>query len=175
MDVILSCLPSTITLVLTAILTFLAVTYFYGKSTEKSRYPPGPFAFPIIGNLPQIALCGSIDVFFEKYRKIYGNVSASETMSWADFALGFETRDSYFTSIKRFLGRLNYEMKLKLSILLSKNNIMYINFNESQGSWSVERSQNVFWTIYLMAIPQTWNSTPERDIISIRLGDKTIT
>ena len=80
MNVLVSYLPSTITLVLTAILTFLAVTYLYGKSAQNSRYPPGPFPFPIIGNLPQIAMCGSIDVFFEKYRKIYGNVSAKVTM-----------------------------------------------------------------------------------------------
>ena len=71
---------SSVTLVLAAVLTFLVVSYLLGLSSKRSscnRYPPGPMSFPLIGNLPQIALCGSVDVFFEKYRKIYGNVSNS--------------------------------------------------------------------------------------------------
>ena len=74
---------SSVTLVLAAVLTFLVVSYLLGLSSKKSscnRYPPGPMSFPLIGNLPQIALCGSVDVFFEKYRKIYGNVSSNTVL-----------------------------------------------------------------------------------------------
>ena len=58
-----------------AAVTFL-VSYIviYGRRRPKGL-PPGPFRFPLIGNLPQIIRCGAIDKFLSKYQKIYGEVS----------------------------------------------------------------------------------------------------
>ena len=51
------------------------VLFLYSLLTRKeNRYPPGPFAFPVIGNLPQLALTGSITKFAEYYKERYGNV-----------------------------------------------------------------------------------------------------
>ena len=53
--------------------TLLVLYYLLTK--KENRYPPGPFAFPILGNLPQLALTGSITKFAEYYKERYGNVS----------------------------------------------------------------------------------------------------
>ena len=46
------------------------------SSLEESegRYPPGPLS--LIGNLPGIALIGSMNKYLKECRKIYSNVSA---------------------------------------------------------------------------------------------------
>ena len=60
---------------------FLIIPYLYLTSRSGLSYPTGPLALPIIGNVHQIILCGSMDVFCEKYRKIYGNVSIKANLS----------------------------------------------------------------------------------------------
>ncbi|XP_067946650.1 cytochrome P450 2D26-like [Watersipora subatra] len=55
----------------------LLVLYYLLRRGDKS-YPPGPFVFPIIGNLPQLFRAGSITDFSEYYRKKYGNVFSFE-------------------------------------------------------------------------------------------------
>ena len=68
---------SSLTLALIGFVIFLIISYHYlTRPTVHPQYPPGPIAFPLLGNLPQIALCGSMSKFCEKYRKIYGNVSS---------------------------------------------------------------------------------------------------
>ena len=64
-----------LTLLLVGIITLLAVYYLLTK--KENRYPPGPFAFPFLGNLPQLALAGSLSRFANHYRKIYGDVSVN--------------------------------------------------------------------------------------------------
>ena len=60
---------------LVAVVAFL-VSYIVINGRSRPRgLPPGPFRFPMIGNLPQIIRCGSIDKFLSKYQKIYGEVS----------------------------------------------------------------------------------------------------
>lgn len=54
---------------LVAILSYLVLE----KSEDRS--PPGPFAYPLIGNLPQIILAGTFPKFLERCRRKYGNVS----------------------------------------------------------------------------------------------------
>ena len=63
--------------VLTLALVGLAsvLTLYYILTKKENRYPPGPFAFPVIGNLPQLALRGSLTEFAEHYKHIYGSVS----------------------------------------------------------------------------------------------------
>ena len=64
---------------LTAALGGLATTLalYYLLTKKENRYPSGPFAFPVIGNLPQLALAGSITKFANYYRKAYGDVSST--------------------------------------------------------------------------------------------------
>ena len=64
-----------LTLLLLCGVIFLIIPYLFLTSNSGQNFPPGPLALPIIGNIHQIILCGSMDVFCEKYRKIYGNVS----------------------------------------------------------------------------------------------------
>ena len=63
------CLTTTLLSVITALVLYYLLT------KKENRYPPGPFAFPVIGNLPQLALAGSITKFANRYRKTYGDVS----------------------------------------------------------------------------------------------------
>ena len=63
------CLTTTLLSVITALVLYYLLT------KKENRYPPGPFAFPVIGNLPQLALAGSITKFANHYRKTYGDVS----------------------------------------------------------------------------------------------------
>ena len=55
---------------------FLAVLlYFYlSDNTSDYGYPPGPWRLPLIDNLHQVLLAGSVVQFCEKYRRLYGNV-----------------------------------------------------------------------------------------------------
>ena len=62
-----------LTLILVAAVVGLAA--YYWLTDKRSRYPPGPFTLPIIGNIHQVFLAGSMVKFLEKYRKQYGNVS----------------------------------------------------------------------------------------------------
>ena len=52
-----------------------ALALYYLLTKKENRYPPGPFIFPILGNLPQIALAGSLTKFAQHYKNKYGNVS----------------------------------------------------------------------------------------------------
>ena len=62
-----------VTLLLVGVVSVLFLYYLLTK--KENRYPPGPFAFPIIGNLPQLALKGSLTGFAEHYKKKYGDLS----------------------------------------------------------------------------------------------------
>lgn len=62
-----------LTLVLVGLVTFLV--YLYLRRTKDDGYPVGPQSLPVIGNLLQLALAGSIVKFAESYRPIYGDVS----------------------------------------------------------------------------------------------------
>ena len=65
-------LDLTTLLLLGCLTTFLLYCFF---SNNSNSYPPGPFALPIIGNVHQIVLSGSIAKFCEHNRKRFGNVS----------------------------------------------------------------------------------------------------
>ena len=68
-----------ILLTLLSVVTALVLYYLLAK--KENRYPPGPFVFPIIGNLPQLIMAGSLSKFAELYRKQFGNVSNLSTRS----------------------------------------------------------------------------------------------
>lgn len=59
---------------LLAVLVLLLFSYLLMEG-RSAGYPQGPLALPILGNIPQIFMCGTMDVFMEKYRRIYGHVS----------------------------------------------------------------------------------------------------
>ena len=63
----------TTTVALAGVSTALILYYFTTKS--KVKYPPGPTAWPVLGNIPQILRAGPMEVFLEQCRRIYGNVS----------------------------------------------------------------------------------------------------
>ena len=53
----------------------LITIYIIKTYIQKRSYPPGPWPLPVIGNLYQVARAGGVLAFYEKYRRIYGNVS----------------------------------------------------------------------------------------------------
>ena len=61
-----------LTVTLLSVVTPLVVYYLVTK--KENKYPPGPFSFPFVANLPQFAMAGSLPKFAEKYKKKYGNV-----------------------------------------------------------------------------------------------------
>ena len=61
----------TTTVALAGVSTALILYYFTTKS--KVKYPPGPTAWPVLGNIPQILRAGPMEVFLEQCRRIYGN------------------------------------------------------------------------------------------------------
>ena len=61
-----------LTVTLMSVVTPLVVYYLVTK--KENKYPPGPFSFPFVANLPQFAMAGSLPKFAEKYKKKYGNV-----------------------------------------------------------------------------------------------------
>ncbi|KAF6040855.1 hypothetical protein EB796_000838 [Bugula neritina] len=63
---------SVTSLLLAGTVTALLFIYMMRKTSDK--YPPGPFAFPIIGNSPQILLSGSLAKFIESNHQKFGNV-----------------------------------------------------------------------------------------------------
>ena len=62
-----------VTAILLGVVTVLVLYNLVSKT--KSRYPSGPFAFPVIGNLPQLVKSGCFTAFANYYKKIHGNVS----------------------------------------------------------------------------------------------------
>ena len=52
-----------------------ALLLYYWVKTKPDTYPPGPIALPIIGNVHQIFMAGSVVKFCEGNRKKFGNVS----------------------------------------------------------------------------------------------------
>ena len=68
----------TTTVALAGVSTALILYYFTTKS--KVKYPPGPTAWPVLGNIPQILRAGPMEVFLEQCRRIYGNVSVSSEL-----------------------------------------------------------------------------------------------
>ena len=62
---------------LVAVCTFLLAWYFFLCADTRDRFPPGPWKFPLLGNLPQIMWYGDIMKFCKAYRRKYGNVSYS--------------------------------------------------------------------------------------------------
>ena len=62
-------------ILLTLLSVVTALVLYYLLTKKENRYPPGPFVFPIIGNLPQLIMAGSLSDFAEHYRKQHGNVS----------------------------------------------------------------------------------------------------
>lgn len=77
-------------LVLLAVLSLLGIPYLLSRhsSSREGRLPAGPSSLPLIGNIHQIILSGSMDSFMEKYRKIYGNVSMLRELSKPCFLWG---------------------------------------------------------------------------------------
>ena len=66
-------ITSSLTLPLVGAATALVLYCLLNK--KENRYPPGPFVFPVLGNLPQLALARSITKFAEYYKQKHGNVS----------------------------------------------------------------------------------------------------
>ena len=66
-----------LTLILVCVFTALV---FYLLTTKQDGYPPGPFRIPILGNLLQIFVAGSIVSFCEQNRKHFGNVSKNKEL-----------------------------------------------------------------------------------------------
>ena len=62
-----------VTAILLGVVSVLAFSNLISKA--RSRYPSGPFAFPFIGNLPQLAKSGCFATFAKNYQRKYGNVS----------------------------------------------------------------------------------------------------
>ena len=61
------------TIILIAVLTSLVLYYVLQYNSD--GYPPGPFRLPILGNLHQVFLAGSIVEFCKHNSKRFGNVS----------------------------------------------------------------------------------------------------
>ncbi|CAB3398615.1 unnamed protein product [Caenorhabditis bovis] len=86
-------------MILQIIFTILFVWLFGRQFQKASRLPPGPFALPLIGNVPQILYyawkTGGIVPMLSQFRKKYGNVftvwlGPLPTVSIADFDVAHE-------------------------------------------------------------------------------------
>ncbi|CAB3398617.1 unnamed protein product [Caenorhabditis bovis] len=86
-------------MILLIIFTLLLVWLFGRQFQKASRLPPGPFALPLIGNVPQILYyawkTGGIVPMLSQFRKKYGNVftvwlGPLPTVSIADFDVAHE-------------------------------------------------------------------------------------
>ncbi|XP_067947649.1 uncharacterized protein [Watersipora subatra] len=57
-----------------ALVAATAALLYYLLTRDKIKYPPGPLAFPLLGNLPQLVFHGSVPKYAKYYRKVYGDV-----------------------------------------------------------------------------------------------------
>ncbi|KAL5010478.1 hypothetical protein ScPMuIL_012783 [Solemya velum] len=59
--------------VLTGVLVFLVTLYFLQSRDKRKSLPPGPFAWPAVGNLPQI-LGKDLHIVLTNWAKLYGDI-----------------------------------------------------------------------------------------------------
>lgn len=70
-------LSSSVNLVVTGVVILIMSAYvLWLRQPAQKGYPAGPYSLPMLGNLLQVALHGSIASFMSYYRKQYGDVSS---------------------------------------------------------------------------------------------------
>ncbi|CAL8124690.1 unnamed protein product [Orchesella dallaii] len=86
--------------ILIALLVLILYSYLNGGSFPKKNLPPGPFRFPVIGNLIQLAMADSKEpyVAFSQLGKKYGDIMSIQLGSvYAVVLNSFEVMEEYLT------------------------------------------------------------------------------
>ena len=121
---------------------------------SSSWYNVGDFLNGYVRNVEGLRLKNETGVAHKK------PIDHRQNLLWAP-----GTRHLYFASIKKFWVSTQ---TVNITVtFMSNNNFKYLNYIEFSSFCCVERSQDVFRSFYIMAIPQgdpdlkTWKSVPD--------------